>query len=413
MRDNLNKRLKDMLKSQLHPRGKPQSCSATFEPQPLEMGRWDKQAGHAFFCAVRNPSLDCRQGRHRLGEFLQLDRDEQSVLGIDGLNLERILFLDTETTGLAGGTGTLPFLIGIGRFMGEGFNLEQYFIDDFAVEPFVLERISPLLARAEAIVTYNGRAFDWPLLKDRYTLNRLNLPRSHMRNIDLLPLTRTLWRNRLPDCRLSTVENHLLQVKREDDVPGWAIPHIYFNFLKEGNFDPLVPVFLHNRLDILSLVSLAVEVSQTLVHPFEKGNPVYLDPVAVGDYWRRRKDWQRSCRCYRACLEREGFSTKAALKLAAVCKRRGEWQEAVAVWESLVSSKTMEITPYVELAKYHEHKQKSFTKALQLTERAVHLLGKRKRMGGFIPLSTEKDLSRRQKRLQEKLKSRDQPVNEC
>jgi len=175
----------------------------------------------------------------------------------------RLLYLDTETTGLSGGTGTYAFLVGVGFFDGGTFEVRQYFMRDLDEEPALLAALDPLLREMDGLVTYNGTGFDLPLLETRFVLARRRWPEAVF-HLDLLPAARRLWSSRLPDCRLGTVEQHALGFAREWDLPGALIPSVYFEYLRRKMPGELPRVFEHNRHDILSLAALAGWVSDAV-----------------------------------------------------------------------------------------------------------------------------------------------------
>ncbi len=205
----------------------------------------------------REYPLSYRHGRHALGDAFAADTEVLSLLARPEATAgdpANFLFLDTETTGLAGGTGTYAFLVGLGYLEGERFVVVQHFMRDFDEEPALLAALGPRLAQASAIVTFNGAGFDVPLLETRFILGRRRWP--DPAHVDLLGASRRVWSVRLADCRLGTVERDVLGLVREHDVSGALIPSLYFDFLRRRQTAPLEPVFIHNRDDVLSLVAL-------------------------------------------------------------------------------------------------------------------------------------------------------------
>lgn len=168
----------------------------------------------------------------------------------------RWAFLDTETTGLAGGAGTYAFLVGVGSIEAGGFRLRQFFMRDFGEEASLLLRLSEYLAQFDVLITYNGKAFDQPLLETRYGMARPHDTSAHpfdrMEHLDLLFGARRLWKLRLESCRLVELENQILSVEREGDLPGEMIPYCYFEYLRRREAFRVVPIFHHNAIDILS-----------------------------------------------------------------------------------------------------------------------------------------------------------------
>ncbi|MEK6665539.1 MAG: ribonuclease H-like domain-containing protein, partial [candidate division NC10 bacterium] len=207
--------------------------------------------------ARREYQLHVRHGELPLGSALEAPPDVLRLLSRQSPSEsapKRLLYLDTETTGLAGGTGTYAFLVGAGFFDGDRFVLAQYFMRDLDEEPALISAMAALLADFDGVVTYNGRGFDLPLLETRFVLSRRPWPQ-HLSHLDLLPPARRLWSSRLPDCRLGTIEARVLGLERVDDVPGALIPSLYFHYLRSRRAEALQPVFEHNRLDVLSLVT--------------------------------------------------------------------------------------------------------------------------------------------------------------
>ncbi|MGZ6347522.1 MAG: ribonuclease H-like domain-containing protein, partial [Anaerolineales bacterium] len=184
--------------------------------------------------------------------------------------IESFAFLDVETSGLAGGTGTYAFLIGVGRFEGDTFHLAQYFMRDPAEESAMLEGLMEFLAPNSALVTFNGKAFDSPLLVTRYLLHNIPIPFKDFAHLDLLPLARRLWRDRLPSRALKYLEENVLAAPRTvDEVPGYEIPYLYFDYLRTGDAAPLKGVFYHNAMDIVALAALMNHMASILHAPFD------------------------------------------------------------------------------------------------------------------------------------------------
>jgi uncharacterized protein YprB with RNaseH-like and TPR domain len=179
-----------------------------------------------------------------------------SGAAIPDIDPQRMLFLDTETTGLAGGAGTFAFLIGVGRLDGDTFHVRQYLMRDFAEEASALHAVAEELRAADLLVTYNGKAYDEPLLASRYVLSRIRPPFADIPHLDLLHSARRLWRLRFESCRLVELEAQILGHTREGDVPGNLIPQLYFDFLRTRRPGRLHSVLRHNALDILSLAAL-------------------------------------------------------------------------------------------------------------------------------------------------------------
>lgn len=284
----------------------------------------------------------------------------------------RLLYLDTETTGLAGGTGTYAFLVGAGCFEADRFVLTQYFMRDLDEEPALIEAVEALLEEFDGVVTYNGRGFDLPLLETRFVLSRRRWP-GHLWHLDLLPPARRLWSARLPDCRLATIEAHVLGLDRVGDVPGALIPSLYFRYLRSHRAEEIQPVFEHNRLDVLSLVAVTGWVARALADP----DGAALTPeefVGLGRLWEA-VDQERGAECYRAALTRGlGSPSRERLlvRLGLRAKREARWPEACRLWEAAISNGAgFLLRPWEELAKYYEHRCRDLASAHRVTSLAL------------------------------------------
>lgn len=285
---------------------------------------------------------------------------------------KRLLYLDTETTGLAGGTGTYAFLVGAGFFEADRFVLSQYFMRDLDEEPALISAMAQLLEDFDGVVTYNGRGFDLPLLETRFVLSRRPWPR-HLWHLDLLAPARRLWSTRLPDCRLATIEARVLGLERLDDVPGALIPSLYFHYLRSRRAEALRAVFEHNRLDVLSLVTLTGWVARALADP----EALDLDPeeyVGLGRLWEGT-DAERGARCYRQALSRGLESPRRErllLRLGRCAKRQGRWPEAMALWEEAIAdASSFDPGPWEEIAKCYEHWIRDLAVAHRVTAGAL------------------------------------------
>ncbi len=282
-----------------------------------------------------------------------------------------LLFLDTETTGLAGGTGTYAFLVGAGWLEDDRFVLAQYFMRDFDDEPALLTALAPLFERASGVVTFNGAGFDLPLLETRFVLARRRWPQD-LPHLDLLRPSRRVWTARFADCRLATLEREVLGLEREDDVPGALIPSLYFDFLRSRRAAPLVRVFAHNRDDILSLVGLLAWFGRALaVHDHLDGDEL----AGLGRLWEP-VELERALGCYRAALA-AGLAGAAAhrvrLRLARWEKRAARWDAARALWEAASRHGAFDREPWEELAKFHEHRRRDLAAARAIVEGALAL----------------------------------------
>ena len=296
---------------------------------------------------------------------------------IRDVDLEEIVFLDTETTGLAGGAGTLVFLVGIGKFLKGKFQLRQYFLRDPSEEAGMLEVLHGDLEKASGFVTYNGRAFDLPLLENRYIMalrQQVSLGRNpHM---DLLHIARRLWKRTLPDCTLGTVEKEILGVQRsEDDVPGSWIPGMYLDYLRSGDPSDMSRVIYHNTIDILSLVSLAGEILQRhSIGELEKLSEGEALAVARWHGDLGRIDPAATAFDRAAGAEDEHLRIEALKRFAAHLKKEGRREEALKQWMEWHQLAPDDPVPCVEIAKYYEWQAKDFEAAREWAHSGLNCL---------------------------------------
>jgi uncharacterized protein YprB with RNaseH-like and TPR domain len=289
------------------------------------------------------------------------------------LPLSRFAFLDTETSGLSGGTGTYAFLVGVARFVDNTFAVQQFFMRDPAEEPALLEGLAKFLAPCEALVTFNGRAFDAPLLTTRYKLHQIPVPYKDYPHLDLLPLARRLWRDRLESRALKYLEEHVLGLTRSsEEVPGYEIPFLYFDYLRTGDARPLGGVFYHNAMDVIAMAALLAHMNDMLESPFEGKVQHGLDFVALGKLFEDLGHWDQSARLFERGLESgldEADFGVAVRRLSILQKRRGDLEEAVRLWEE--SARRGHLYAFIELAKHYEHKQRDVKSAMKWTKSAL------------------------------------------
>ena len=284
-----------------------------------------------------------------------------------------LAFLDTETTGLTGGTGTYAFLVGAARFIDGQLVLRQFFMRDPAEEPALLEGLAYFLAPAEALVTFNGKTFDSPLLTTRYTLNRMPVPYKGYSHIDLLPLARRLWRDRLESRALKYLEEHVLGLKRStEDVPGYLIPWLYFDYLKSRDARPLAGVFYHNAMDVVAMAALLTHMNEIMTNPYEGRVEHGLDFIALGKLFEDLGLWDEAARLFERGLQFQITETDfgtAVKRLAILQKRRGDLEEALRLWEKAAAEG--HVFAHIEMAKYYEHKRRDVKSALRWTRSAL------------------------------------------
>jgi uncharacterized protein len=311
------------------------------------------------------------------------------------------LFLDTETTGLAGGSGTYAFLVGIAWWDAGGLEVEQFFMREHSEEHSLLLELAERMAERRVLVTFNGKSFDWPLLETRYRMTRTiktPAPRAHL---DFLHPARNLWRPRLGSVRLAELERHVLGWERGADVMSELIPSIYFDYLRGGSPDPLVPIFHHNQMDLRGLAALATRVLALLADPEQHGQDA-LELFGVSRICERRGETVRARELYERSLNSElpeDAGRKARRSLALLAKRAGDFRRAQDLWEQMLGSSREGLEAYEQLAIYFEHGARDRQKAAGLAREALAMLRKANRLGVIEPAAHRRFKERFQRRL--------------
>jgi uncharacterized protein YprB with RNaseH-like and TPR domain len=288
---------------------------------------------------------------------------------------QRWAFLDTETTGLAGGSGTYAFLVGIGSIDEEGFRVRQFFMRDYSEEASQLSAVAQYLERFDVLITYNGKSFDQPLLETRYRMCRARHPFERLGHLDLLYGARRLWKRRMENCKLTYLEREVLGLEREGDVPGSLIPYLYFEFVRTRRAARLIPVFHHNVLDIVSLACM------TAIVPEAYRNPETV-PVRHGSDLLGLARWLVQVeRPEQALLLMEramaiGLPDEqlfpALLDAGLLRKKLGLWAEAIQNFTDLTLCRNpCRARASEELAKYYEHRERNWAMALEMTLSAL------------------------------------------
>jgi hypothetical protein len=336
-----------------------------------------------FFLYRESFPLDHRHGDHALVDLschppeipARLARDER----LAGVGLRRVAFVDTETTGLAGGTGTYVFLVGVGVFEEDCFTVHQFFMRDFDEEPAQLQALGALLDGYEAVVSFNGKAFDLPLLETRFVMTRQPPRLIGAPHLDLLSTSRSFWKHRLASCALSSLEAEVLGVRRtQADVPGWLIPSLYVEYTRSGDAREMPRIFYHNTQDILSLVTLAARQCDLLSVPL----PLPLgwevpgeDLYGLGRFLHGLGDAERALAAFEQAARSSGspeVREGAMRELAYLLKRQERRRDARAWWQELAETAGA-VYACEELAKHHEWHEQDLPQAIAWTERGMVL----------------------------------------
>jgi len=375
----------------------------------------------AAFVHEETYAVDHTHGSHALGDVLSQSPSIAAQIGnapaFENVDLSRVVFLDTETTGLSGGTGTFAFLVGVGAFQNpnlksqtpnfklqtSNFNLQppisnfqsptsnlqsphfvlrQFFLRSPGEEPAMLHALAEWLDTFDALVSFNGRGFDVPLLKSRFKLARMRPRFLRAPHLDLLAPARRVWRGRLESCRLKTLERDILDVRREqDDVDGAEIPYMYIDYIRSGDASEMPRVLYHNAFDVLSVVSLSTRLMTLFSTAPQADFGAGGGTLAAGD-WLALGKWHDDAgrvveaeAALRVCLaSRPDTHTQARAlhRLGFLLKRRARYAEALRVWETAGVSRTWEgAEACVELAKYYEWREVDLPRARTWTRKAI------------------------------------------
>jgi uncharacterized protein YprB with RNaseH-like and TPR domain len=319
-----------------------------------------------------------RHGSMDISTLAELEHDLLDAVSegtVPNSDPQRWVFLDTETTGLAGGTGTYAFLIGLGYITPQGFRVKQYFLREPGEETSALAALHEDLSQFDVMVTYNGKSFDQPLLETRFRMSRLKPPFARMAHLDLLHGARRLWKLRLDSCRLVELENQILGVAREGDVPGELIPYLYFDYLRKGEIARLVPVFHHNAIDILTLACLTAIVPYAFRDPTEARLAHGAEMIGIARWMRKEDRFDDAIAWMRQALTRripDALMFRTMWDIAQLERKVGREAGAVAMYSELAQCRNPFRVPALEeLAKYYEHRERNHSMALEFVHEAL------------------------------------------
>lgn len=343
-------------------------------------GRVEENSHGQYFCARQALPFGRPYGKWRIGDLAGADLEPLKLVFSQGPlpAASEIVYLDTETTGLAGGTGTCAFLIGLGAVEGSRFAVRQFFLRDYPEEKAVLVALAQALAGYRAVVTFNGKAFDVPLLETRCALARLPSPFARLLHLDVLHPARRLWKLRLESCPLARLEKEVLGVTREGDVSGSEIPGIYFDYLRTGDARGLQPVFYHNALDIVTLAVLAAELARVVADEGAQTLGSSVDLFSLSRIFQRAGAAEKSLAVCQRALEGglpQAVETRALWHLASEHKRQRQYNRAVALWAELARREPpFALQALEELAIHYEHRRRDPAAALAYAQSALERL---------------------------------------
>jgi uncharacterized protein YprB with RNaseH-like and TPR domain len=357
------------------------------EPQPQPAWEAQKREPLQYFENTYSPQV--RYGQTTVGDGLQIDGETLYYLGRDeefqGLGLDTAIFLDLETTGLAGGTGTIPFLVGLGYYRNGSFVVAQYFLGEPGEEGRMLEDLARLFEEGgfRSVVTYNGKAFDLPLLETRFTLRKMKdqwKKFSALPHLDFLFSARHLWRHKHESCRLSHLAHEVVAAERSEDIPGAEIPMRYFDYLRTGDFGRIEPILYHNQEDILSLLGLVIQGARLFKSGLAAAEEALLDAmdlVGVGKLFETAGEIERSVVLFERAVSgglTGHVETVVKRKLSLHFKKNSDWDKALPLWKDLGTMD--QLFGFRELAMYFEHQARDFAEALRSAEEGLFLARK-------------------------------------
>jgi uncharacterized protein YprB with RNaseH-like and TPR domain len=373
------------------------SAKAAFEPVPREP-----------LLFYENPyPLQTKYGKNILADGLKIKGDVLYFLGRDSafeaLDLSTALFVDLETTGLSGGTGTVPFLVGMGYYRDNRFNVAQYFLGELGEEERMIKEIGRFFSEMnfQSVVTYNGKAFDMPLLETRFIMSRRPFPLSDLPHLDLLFSARSLWKHKHESCRLFHLAQQIVEAERAEDIPSAEIPSRYFEFLRTGNFSLMEPVLYHNQEDILSLLGLVIAASKLFSEGREQPDSEdfdAMDLIGVGKVFESAGHVEKSMELFQRALEGDlpqELALNIKRKLSYHFKKNEDWERAISLWQDL--SREDQLFCYKELAMYFEHRAGKLEDAKRMAEEGLTI-------SMNVSLNFQRDFEHRLERLNDKIR---------
>lgn len=324
----------------------------------------------------------------------------------EGLDLSTALFLDLETTGLAGGTGTVPFLVGLAYYRDERFKVTQFFLNEMAEEDRLVRELDQFIKDMgfQSIVTYNGKAFDVPLVETRFALHRMPCPLRGLPHLDFLFSARSLWKHKYDSCRLFNLAQQIVQAERSEDIPGAEIPLRYFQYIRSGDFSLIDPILYHNQEDLLSLLGVVVAGAVLVERNREAAQTGTGDPMdlyGVASLFERSGDAATSVALLEKALAGgKGLTAEAShlarKKLSHHFKKNKDWDKALPFWQEMTSAEEVDCDCFRELSMYFEHTAKDYGEAIRIATEGLALAM------GRSPIA-EKDFEKRLTRLRGKL----------
>lgn len=388
-----------------------QRVEGEFEVDRVIPGERIGDESDGFYLVRQDFPFEYEHGVTPLGAALSANARQIAVSAADdelhAFDPRTAIFVDTETTGLMGGTGTVLFLVGVGYFTETSFRLDQCFMRDYDDEEPMLAFLDDLFSRAETLVSYNGKTFDLPLLRTRFITNRVPFRLERAMHFDLVHAARRLWRKRLRDCSLGNVEERVMGIRRHGDVDSSLIPQLWMNYLRTRDARPLEPVFYHHRMDILSLVALTGLLSQKLETPAGRGFEHHEDRLSLLRMHFKKKRFEDALELAAQLtdeLEDEQLLAECLEFTARAAKKTQDWDRMETAWRRLADLMPYRCDARNELAKFYEHARRDLLAAERECVNALQYLQTRLELGRIVDPADRAMFERRLTRIQKKLR---------
>ncbi|MDP2965701.1 MAG: ribonuclease H-like domain-containing protein [Pelolinea sp.] len=343
-------------------------------------GEWLESRGEKIYITRNEYPFGSSHGKVLFKNELRFKNFSQfwRIKNLDTYNLQDFLFIDTETSRLSLGIGSIVFLFGGCYFTEKGLEVIQYFLDDPSNEAWFLATIEDLLLNYKCLVSYNGKSFDIPMLRSRMVLNRMPYGNLNKDHLDLLHFARMMWKLRLESRRLSDIEKEIMDFQRtEEEVPGWLVPQLYQDYLGLGDATPLKGVFYHNEKDIVSLAALFVHINKMISDQETLDSSNSLDIISIGSIYQKSGNLSLSEEFYKLGLDKglpEGIDYRILKNFAGVMKKQNKWPDAIKLWE--MAADMNDHDSCIEIAKYYEHHTKDIYQALVWVEAAIKIVNR-------------------------------------
>lgn len=357
-----------------------------------------------FLLSTQHGDLTLGDGLNVEGRHISLSANDTDLTEFDP---RTAVFVDTETTGLMGGTGTVAFLVGVGYFVDDVFRLDQCFMRDYDDEEGMLNYLDALFQKAETLVSFNGKSFDLPLLRTRFITNRIPFRLEGCNHFDLVHASRRFWKKRLKDCSLGNIEKEIMGIQRVGDVPGYEIPAIWLDYLHSRDARRLKGVFYHHQMDILSLATLTGHLSQCIDQPDGTGFVHHEDRLSLMRIHFQQKKYDDVLHLSQTLLdtlEQSPLRHECLHMIAMSAKRRAQFVDMEDYYKLLLIEFPRDLTACLELAKHYEHRAKDLPKAQKLCQDALTYIETRQQLGSMFGADTQKvGFEKRLGRIEKKL----------